>query len=348
MPLIECVPNFSEGRDASRIASIAGAIQQVEGAYLLDVDIGPGANRTVMTFVGQPEPVLAAAFNAIRLAAELIDMRSQSGEHPRIGATDVCPLIPLEGATMEQCVELAHRLGVLVGERLKIPVYLYGEAAKKPERAPLPFLRIGQYEGLQARMLEPGFQPDCGPASFNEKSGATVIGARQFLIAYNINLATEEVKIARRIAGALRESGSLARDVLGRVIRDEQGNPIRSPGRLKACRAVGWYIQEFHCAQVSTNLINISVTSLKDVFDVVKTLALEMGTEVTGSELVGMVPLEALIDCGRKLTANSDWQKLSEFELVSHAVEYLGLSQVKAFRAEEKVLEYRMASLLVK
>ena len=334
--IVECVPNFSEGRDQSVIDRITAEIEKVEGAKLLDVDCGRDTNRTVVTFAGGPEAVLEAAFQAIRCASELIDMRRHAGAHPRMGATDVCPLVPVAGVTMAECIELARRLGQRVAEELAIPVYLYEEAAAAPERRSLAWLRSGEYEGLAAKLERPEFRPDFGEAIFNARSGATVIGARQFLIAWNINLNTTSVRLAREIATRLREKG-------GKVRNRATGVTETVPGLLPAVRAVGWYIDEYGLAQVSINLLDFHITPLHRVFEEAERLAADCGLRVTGSELVGLVPLAALVDCGRHFLARQGGcRAVSESELVRVAVQSLGLGDVAPFEPQHKIIEYRL------
>jgi glutamate formiminotransferase/formiminotetrahydrofolate cyclodeaminase len=341
MKLVECVPNFSEGCDAKTIESIAEAISSIEGVKLLDVDPGKSTNRTVMTFVGSPQDVLEAAFQAIRRASELIDMQKHKGAHPRIGATDVCPFIPVADVTMQECIELSHRLAKRVGEELRIPVYMYAEAATNSSRQSLADIRIGEYEGLKERM-ELGFTPDYGPSKFNAISGATVIGARQFLIAYNVNLNTRSVKLANDIAFSIRESGRLKRDAQGEKVLDANGKTIREPGTLKEVRAVGWYIDEYQRAQISINLLNCKVTSLHHAFDEVCSQAAVRGLRVTGSEIVGLVPLQPMLEAGRHyLAKQNQCTGVSERQLIEVAVQTLGLSDVSVFDPAQKIIEYR-------
>ncbi len=299
LTLVECVPNFSEGRDQAKIELIANEVRTTEGVKLLDVDPGKDTNRTVVTFIGTPEGVVEAAFKAIAKAAEVIDMRSHKGAHARMGATDVCPFVPVSGVTMEDCADLARRLGARVGSELGIPVYLYEEAASRPERRNLATVRQGEYEGLAEKLRDPSWEPDFGPAEFNAKSGATVIGAREFLIAYNVNLSTRDVRVAREIAFEIRERGRAKKDETGAVCRDDRGETIFTPGRFKACKAVGWYMGNFGRAQVSINLVNYKVTPPHFVFDECARLAEKHGVRVTGSELVGLIPLEAMLQAGR-------------------------------------------------
>jgi glutamate formiminotransferase/formiminotetrahydrofolate cyclodeaminase len=299
MRLVECVPNFSEGSDRAILDAISAAIAAVEGVRLLDVDPGAATNRTVFTFVGPPDAAQEAAFQAIRVAAERIDMRSHRGEHARLGATDVCPFVPLQGTSMEDCVALARALGERVGVELEIPVYLYEEAATRPERRNLATIRAGEYEGLEAKLRDPAWKPDFGPRRFNARAGASVIGAREFLVAYNINLNTRDKKLATDIALDLREAGRNQRGPDGKFVRDENGIPIKRPGRFQHVKAVGWYIEEYARAQISINFTNIRITPVHEVFDAACEEATKRGLRVTGSELVGLVPRDAMLAAGR-------------------------------------------------
>lgn len=344
MRLVECVPNFSEGRNQKVINAIADAMRAVEGASLLDVDPGASTNRTVMTLVGEPDAVLEAAFQGIACAAGLIDMRIQKGEHPRMGATDVCPFVPVSGVSMEDCARLAERLGERVGKELGIPVYLYAEAARCEERKSLADIRKGEYEALPEKMKDPSFKPDFGPAKFNPGAGATVIGARPFLIAYNVNLNTKSRKLANEIALTIREAGRNQRNAEGKFVRDADGNPVKAAGTLKACRAVGWVVEEYRRAQVSINLVDISQTSLHQAFDECERLATELGMRVTGSEIVGLVPLGPMLDAGRHyLEKQGRSTAVSEKELIETAVQSLGLAELAPFDPALKIIEYRVA-----
>ena len=338
--IIECVPNFSEGKNTGIINQITAAITAVVGAALLDVDPGKATNRTVVTFVGHPEAVLEAAFQSIRKAAELIDMRKHTGEHPRMGATDVCPLIPISGISMEETIVLARRLGKRVADELNIPVYLYENAAIQVGRKNLSDIRSGEYEGLAARLADPQWKPDFGKALFNERSGATVIGARDFLVAYNVNLNTRSVKKANAVAFDLRENGRLKK-IKGKTVIGPDGLPVRIPGNLRFVRAIGWYIEEYGTAQVSMNLTNIGVTPLHIAFQEASKKAAERGMRVTGSELVGMIPLKCLTDAGKYfLHAQQRSAGVSEAELVRTAIRSLGLEDLTAFDPQKKVIEY--------
>ena len=344
MKLIECVPNFSEGRDRAVIEAIAAEIRGTPGAVLLDVDPGAATHRTVVTFVGEPEAVEEAAFRAIKKAAELIDMSRHRGEHPRLGATDVCPFVPVQNATMEDCVAIAKRLGRRVGEGLEIPVYLYEAAATSPERRSLANIRKGEYESLPDKLRDPGFAPDFGPARFHPRSGATVIGAREFLIAYNVNLNTRDKKLANAIAQELREAGKPKRGPDGKIVRDADGKTVNLPGKFKECRAVGWYIEEFGRAQISINLTNYKITPLHEVFDAACEEAARRGLRVTGSELVGLIPREAILAAGdHYLAKQGKTRGIPEPERVHTAVISLGLAELAPFDPAQKVIEYRYA-----
>ncbi len=342
MKLIECVPNFSEGRDRAVIDAITAEIRDTDGAMLLDVDPGAATNRTVVTFIGTPDAVVEAAFRAIARAAERIDMSRHSGEHARMGATDVCPFVPVQGATMEDCVELARRLGKRVGEELGIPVYLYGAAASRPDRVRLPDVRQGEYEALPDKLETADFAPDFGPARFNARSGATAIGAREFLIAWNVNLNTRDRKLANKVAAELREHGKPKRGADGKFVRDAGGKVLRQPGRFTELQGGGWYIDEYGRAQVSFNLMNYKVTSLHAVFDAAREEARKLGARVTGSELVGLVPLQALLDAGdHYLEQQGQTTGVPESQRVRTAVMSLGLDDLGAFDPAEKIIEYK-------
>jgi glutamate formiminotransferase / formiminotetrahydrofolate cyclodeaminase len=349
--LVECVPNFSEGRDRAVLDAIARVIEGVDGVRLLDVDPGADTNRTVVTFVGSPDAVAEAAFRAIRCASERIDMSKHKGAHPRMGATDVCPFVPVGGVSMEECAEIARRVGERVGREIGIPIYLYEHAASRPERQSLANIRVGEYEGLEAKLKDPAWKPDFGPATFNARAGATVIGAREFLIAYNVNLNTRDKKLANEIALNIRETGRLAKDPSGQQILDEAGNPLRKAGLLKAVRAVGWTIEEYGCAQVSINLLNYNVTPVHAAFEACVEEAAKLGLRVTGSELVGLIPLEAVLMAGRYYLARQGKSTgVPESELVHVAVQSLGLAAISPFDPAKKIIEYRVRegrSLLV-
>lgn len=332
-PLLECVPNFSEGRDPAVIARITDTIAAVDGVRLLNVDPGQATNRTVVTFVGSPEAVVEAAFQAIRVAGEVIDMSKHSGEHPRMGATDVCPLIPIGGISMAEAAEWARKLAERVGRELDLPVFLYEHAQPNPARKNLALIRAGEYEGLAAKLKQPEWQPDFGPARFDARRGATVIGARDFLVAYNVNLNTTSTRRANAIAFDIREAG---RKVVG-----ADGKEVQQPGTLKAVKAIGWYIAEYGVAQVSINLTNIDVTSVHVAFEECVRAADARGVRVTGSELVGLVPLKCLLDAGRYFLERQQRSTgVSESELVKLAVRSLGLDDLAPFNPEERVIEY--------
>jgi len=345
--LIECVPNFSEGRDMGIIKQITDQIESVEGVRLLDVDPGRATNRTVVTFVGEPDAVLQAAFLAVKKASEIIDMRSHKGEHPRFGATDVCPLVPIRNITMEEVAAYAHKLGERIGKELGIPVYCYENAALTKERRNLAHCRSGEYEGLPEKLKNPHWKPDFGPAEYNEKvalTGATAVGARDFLVAYNVNLNTTSTRRANAIAFDIREKGRPVREghpITGKIKKDENGNDIYIPGSLKACKAIGWYIEEYGIAQISINLTNISITPVHVAFEEACAKANERGLRVTGSELVGLIPLKAMIEAGKYFLRKQQRSVgVSEKELVKIAVKSLGLDDLKPFNPKEKIIEY--------
>jgi len=343
--IVECVPNFSEGLDMGLIKQITDKIESVEGVKLLDVDPGKTTNRTVVTFVGEPEPVIEAAFLAIAKAKELIDMSKHKGEHPRMGATDVCPLVPVANISMEETVKYAHKLAKRVGEELDFPVYCYESAALKPERKNLAFIRSGEYEALSDKMLKPEWKPDFGPAKFDVKAGATAIGARNFLVAFNVNLNTTSTRRANSIAFDVREAGRVATDEKGKNLLDDKGQPIRIPGTLKATKAIGWYIEEYGVAQISMNLTDILITPVHIAFDEVERASRERGIRVTGSELVGLVPKQSLIDAAKHyLTKQQRSCGLDEKELIKIAVKSLGLDELKPFIPQERVIEYLLES----
>lgn len=345
--LIECVPNFSEGRDQQIIDSITAEIQAVEGASLLDVDPGASTNRTVVTIVGEPEPVLEAAFRAIRKAQELIDMRKHSGAHPRMGATDVCPLIPISGVSFEECVAYAKELGQRVGDELGIPVYLYEKAATADNRKNLAVLRAGEYEAFASKIYKPEWKPDFGPQEFNPTAGQTAIGVRDFLIAYNANLNTKSVRRANSVAFDVREKGRTKTEdgtPTGKKVLDANGNPVREPGMCKSVKGIGWYVEEFGVAQVSMNLTDISVTPLHEAFDACYKSAFNRGLRVTGSEIVGLLPLKAMLDAGRYFLRKQNWSEgASDEELIHIAVKSMGLDELYPFNPKEKIIEYSIA-----
>jgi glutamate formiminotransferase/formiminotetrahydrofolate cyclodeaminase len=344
--LIECVPNFSEGVDLTIINQITAQIESVDGVLLLDVDPGKATNRTVVTFVGHPDAVIEAAFRAIKKAGELIDMSKHSGEHPRMGATDVCPLIPISGITMKETAVYAQQLGKRVGEELNIPVYLYEYAQADESRKNLSVIRAGEYEGFFDKIKLPTWKPDFGAAIMNAKAGATVIGARDFLIAYNVNLNTKSVRLANSVAFDVREAGRVKREgnpVTGKVVKDADGNDVRIPGTLKAVKAIGWFIEEYDIAQISMNLVNYKITSVHQAFDEVCKSAQSRGLRVTGSELVGLIPLSALLDAAKHyLRKQNRSVGVSEKELIHIAVKSLGLDELGPFDANNKIIEYKL------
>lgn len=332
-PLLECVPNFSEGRDPAVIARITDAITAVDGVRLLNVDPGKATNRTVVTFVGAPEAVIEAAFQAIRTAGDVIDMSKHAGEHPRMGATDVCPLIPISGITMAEAAEWARKLAARVGGELDLPVYLYEHAQSDPARKNLAVIRAGEYEGLAAKIVRAEWRPDYGPARFDARRGATVIGARDFLVAYNVNLNTTSTRRANAIAFDVREAG--------RKVKDAAGREVVQPGTLKAVKGIGWFIEEYGIAQVSMNLTDINVTPLHVAFDECVRAAEARGVRVTGSELVGLIPLKSLLDAGRYFLEKQQRSTgVAERELVRIAVRSLGLDELSPFNPDERVIEY--------
>ncbi len=340
MKIVECVPNFSEGRNMAVIDAITKAISDVEGVRLLDVDPGADTNRTVVTFIGSPRAVEEGAFAGIRKASELIDMTTHHGAHARMGATDVCPFIPVSEVTMEECVEISRRLGKRVGEELGIPVYLYEHSATTPQRQNLADIRKGEYEALQEKLHDPDFAPDFGKPVFNPKSGATVTGAREFLIAYNINLNTTDKKLAKDIALTIREKGRWQRDDKGKILRDDKGEKVRQPGMFRECKATGWYIDEYKQAQITMNLTNYKISPVHQVFDACCNLAHEMGLRVTGSELVGLIPRDALLAAGRHyLEKQGKCRGVSDGDLIRTAIQSLGLEDISPFDPDKKIIE---------
>ncbi len=336
--IVECVPNFSEGRDIRTINAIGGAISGVSGVKFISAEPDKDYNRTVVTFVGEPDAVVEAAFGATRVAAELIDMTLHKGEHPRLGATDVVPFVPVAGVTMDECVTLAHRYGRRVGTELGIPVFLYEAAATKPDRRNLASIRKGEYEGLPARLQDPSWVPDYGPAVFNAKSGATVAGARMFLIAYNVNLNTSDAAIAHEIALTIRESGRVKKGPDGKPVLDARGQKVNVPGTLKAIKAMGVLLEAQNIAQVSINVVNYHVTPPHIAFEEVKKQAEALGVRVTGSEIVGLTPKEALLLAGAHYRPGTS----DEETLITTAVEHLGLSQLEPFDPQKKIIEYQL------
>ena len=346
--LIECVPNFSEGRDQNVIRQITDAIESVDGVSLLDVDPGASTNRTVVTFVGSLDAAVEAAFRAIKKASELIDMRKHKGAHPRMGATDVCPFIPVSNVSWDEVIACANRLGQRVGDELKIPIYLYEKAAKNQSRSNLSVIRGGEYEGFFEKIRRPEWKPDFGPEIFSEKSGATVIGVRDFLVAYNVNLNTKSVRRANSVAFDVREQGRVKTEdgtPSGKPVLDANREPIRIPGMLKHVKAIGWFVKEYGIAQVSMNLTDIEETPLHAAFDACCESAARRGLRVTGSEIVGMVPKKSLVDAGRYFLRKQKWSEgVSDEELIDIAIRSMGLSELKPFDPKGKVIEFKIES----
>jgi len=345
--LIECVPNFSEGSDMAIIKQITNEIEAVEGVKLLDVDPGKATNRTVVTLVGTPDEVIEAAFRAVKKAAQIIDMSKHKGEHPRMGATDVCPLVPVANISMDETVEYARKLAQRIGEELEIPVYCYENAAFIEKRRNLATCRSGEYEGLPDKLIKPEWKPDFGPAKFNARSGATAVGARDFLVAYNVNLNTTSTRRANSIAFDIRERGRVMREgdqITGKIVTDEKGNNVNIPGSLKAVKGIGWFIEEYGIAQISLNLTNISITPVHVAFEEACKKAMDRGIRVTGSELVGLIPLQAMLDAGKYFLRKQHRSVgVSQAELIKIAVKSLGLDDLKPFKPEEKIIEYMIA-----
>jgi glutamate formiminotransferase/formiminotetrahydrofolate cyclodeaminase len=343
--LVECVPNFSEGRDLAIINQITAAIQSVEGVRLLNVDPGKATNRTVVTFVGEPSAVVEAAFRAITKAGELINMRNHKGEHPRMGATDVCPLIPIAGISLEETALYARQLAKRVGDELSIPVYCYEAAQPDKTRSNLSVIRAGEYEGFFKKIKEPLWKPDFGPCEFDSKRGASVIGARDFLIAYNVNLNTTSTRRANSVAFDIREAGRVKMEN-GKKVLDAAGNPISIPGSLKAVKAIGWHIKEYGIAQISMNLTNINITPLHIAFDETCKKAAERGLRVTGSELVGLIPLKSMLDAGKYFLLKQQRSTgVSEKELIDIAIKTMGLSELSPFNPNERIIEYMLEEI---
>ncbi len=342
--IIECVPNFSEGNDMHIIKQITNEIEKIDGVKLLDVDPGKSTNRTVVTFVGEPAQVIEAAYMAIKKAAELIDMSKHHGEHPRMGATDVCPLVPVANISMEETIAFAHKLAQRVGEELNIPVFCYESAAFSPERKNLANIRAGEYEGLKEKLAKAEWKPDFGKAEFNAKAGATVIGARNFLVAYNFNLNTTSTRRANAIAFDVREAGRTLREgdpITGKIVNDEHGNPIRIPGTLKGTKAIGWFIEEYGIAQISMNITDINQTPVHIAFEEVCKKAAERGIRITGSELVGLIPKQALIDAGKYFLRKQERSVgIHESGIIQIAVKSLGLDELKPFEPQKRIIEY--------
>jgi glutamate formiminotransferase/formiminotetrahydrofolate cyclodeaminase len=345
-PIIECVPNFSEGRNLQTIKAITDAIETVDGIRLLDVDPGKATNRTVVTLVGSPDDVIEAAFRGIQKAAELIDMRNHTGEHPRMGATDVCPLIPISGISMEETAVYAKKLAKRVAEELQIPTYLYEYAQSNPKRNNLSVIRAGEYEGFFEKITLPEWAPDYGPSVMHVTAGATVIGARDFLIAYNVNLNTKSTRIANRIAFDVREAGRVKREgnpYSGKILNDENGEPIRIPGKLKSVKAIGWYIEEYNMAQISMNLTNYKISPLHIAFEETRKSADARGVRVTGSELVGLIPLQPMLDAGRYFLEKQGLSTgVSEEDLIVCAIRSMGLNELGDFDPKKKIIEYML------
>ena len=347
--IIECVPNISEGRDEDKIRIISQIVEEIDGVKLLNVDPGKATNRTVITFVGEPQPVIDAAFLLIQKAQELIDMSKHSGEHPRMGATDVCPLVPIANISMEECAKYAHKLGERVGTELGIPVYHYEAAAKEEKRVNLANCRQGEYEGLSKKLVDADWKPDFGPAEFDktvEKSGATAISARDFLVAYNINLNTTSIRRANAVAFDIREAGRIKREggtLSGKIIKDADGNPLKTPGLFKAVKGIGWFIEEYGVAQISYNLTNINISPLHEVFDKTCERSIARGMRVTGSELVGLVPKKVLIDAGKHFLKKQERSTgIHESEIIKIAIKTLGLDELAPFDPQERIIEYML------
>lgn len=343
LQLIECVPNFSEGNDMNIIKQITAEIENTDGVRLLNVDPGKATNRTVVTMVGEPGAVIEAAFRAIKKAGELIDMSKHTGEHPRMGATDVCPLIPISNISMEETAKFAQQLAKRVGTEIGLPVYLYEAAQPDKSRSNLSVIRAGEYEGFAKKIMLPQWKPDFGPAVFDAMRGATVIGARDFLVAYNVNLNTTSTRRANAIAFDIREAGRVKR-IDGKIVQDENGNPVNIPGSLKSVKAIGWYIEEYGIAQISINLTNINITPVHIAFDEVCNKAGERGIRVTGSELVGLIPLKAMTDAGKYFLKKQQRSTgVSEKELIKIAIKSMGLDEFGPFKPEERIIEYMLA-----
>lgn len=344
--IVECVPNFSEGNDLHIIQQITNEIEKIEGVKLLNVDPGRATNRTVVTFVGEVESVIEAAFQAIKMAGTLIDMSQHTGEHPRMGATDVCPLIPISGISMEETAQFAQKLAKRVGEELNIPAYLYESAQPNKVRSNLSVIRSGEYEGFFEKINEDAWKPDFGPQAMNAQTGATCIGARDFLIAYNVNLNTKSTRIANRVAFDVREQGRVKREgnpFVGPVVKDENGEPVRIPGKLKHVKGIGWYIEEYGIAQISINLTNFRETPLHMVFEETRKSAEDRGVRVTGSELVGLVPLEPMLQAGKYFLEKQGLSSgVDEDTLVDIAIKSMGLNEISEFNPKTRIIEYML------
>ena len=344
MKLIECVPNFSEGRSKEFLESITSIVKSNNKVHLLDIDPGIDTNRTVVTFVGDPDNVLDIAYRLIQFSSKNIDMRNHKGEHPRMGATDVCPLIPIDGVSMKECINYSKKLAKKVGDNLNIPIYLYENSAKTNDRINLSNIRKGEYEEMPNKMKSKEWYPDYGPNIFNHKSGCTAIGAREFLIAYNINLNTTNKKIATDIALDIREAGRLKRTKDGTIIRDKNGIGLKKPGKLKFCKAVGWYIDEYKQAQVSINLTNFKKTSIHKTFEEVRLQARKRGIRVTGSEIVGLVPKKSIIDAGKfYLKKQKRSSGIPDDDIINIAIKSLGLNEISEFHINDKIIEKKMS-----
>jgi len=341
MRLIECVPNFSEGKDNTFINELKNIVNTSENVHFLDIDPGVDTNRTVLTFIGEPNAVINTAFKLIKYTSEKINMSYHKGEHPRMGATDVCPLIPLQNVTMSECVKFSKTLAKKVGNELGIPIFLYENSAKINERKNLSNIRKGEYEGMEEKLSDSRWKPDFGPKKFNHKFGVTAIGAREFLIAYNININTTDKKVATDIALDIREAGRLKRDKNGKIIRDKNGIGLKKPGKFKYCKAVGWYIDEYNQAQVSINLTNYKKTSIHKVFDEVRIQARKRGYRVTGSEIVGLLPKKALLDSGiYYLNKQKKSIGIPEIDIINIAIKSLGLTDISEFDSTKKIIEH--------
>jgi len=349
--LIECVPNISEGIDEEKIRIISSVVEEIDGVKLLNVDPGKATNRTVITFVGEPQNVIDAAFLLIQKAQELIDMSKHSGEHPRMGATDVCPLVPISNISMEETVEWAHKLGKRVGTELGIPVYHYEAAATEEKRRNLANCRSGEYEGLSKKLIDPNWKADFGPSEYNEsviKSGATAISARDFLVAYNVNLNTTSTRRANAVAFDIREAGRIKREggtLSGKIMKDENGNPLKDPGLCKSVKGIGWFIEEYGVAQISYNLTDLNISPLHEVFDKTCERSISRGMRVTGSELIGLVPKKVLIDAGKHFLKKQERSTgIAESEIIKIAIKTLGLDELAPFNPEERIIEYMLES----
>ena len=349
--LIECVPNISEGIDEEKIRIISSVVEEIDGVKLLNVDPGKATNRTVITFVGEPQNVIDAAFLLIQKAQELINMSKHSGEHPRMGATDVCPLVPISNISMEETVEWAHKLGKRVGTELGIPVYHYEAAATEEKRKNLANCRSGEYEGLSKKLINPDWKPDFGPSEYNKaviKSGATAISARDFLVAYNVNLNTTSTRRANAVAFDIREAGRIKREggtLSGKIMKDENGNPLKDPGLCKSVKGIGWFIEEYGVAQISYNLTDLNISPLHEVFDKTCERSISRGMRVTGSELIGLVPKKVLIDAGKYFLRKQERSTgIAESEIIKIAIKTLGLEELAPFNPEERIIEYMLES----